>query len=80
MLALPEEKLVELQLKRAVELKDPKRVQNREVRLRDLYIAKFARLYEPTGYPRLRSPMEWAAAKRGASDGVSLAASPLSGE
>ena len=32
MLALPEEKLVELQLKRAVELKDPKRVQNREIR------------------------------------------------
>lgn len=62
-LKLPEEKLVELQLKRAVELKDPRRVQNREIRLRDLYIAKFARLYEPLGYPRLRTPLEWAAAK-----------------
>lgn len=63
LLALPEEKLVELQLKRAVELQDPKRVQNREARLRDLYITKFHRLYEPSAYPRLRSPSEWAAAK-----------------
>ena len=63
LLALPEEKLVEMQLKRAVELQDPRRVQNREVRLRDLYISKFARLFEPTAYPRLRSPLEWAEAK-----------------
>ena len=50
LLALPEEKLVELQLKRAVELQDPKRVQNRETRLRDLYVAKFTRLYQPLSY------------------------------
>ena len=63
LLSLPEEKLVEMQLKKAVELQDPKRVQNREVRLRDLYVAKFHRLYEITAFPRLRSPMEWAEAK-----------------
>jgi len=63
LLSLPEEKLVEMQLKRAVELQDPKRVQNREMRLRDLYVAKFSRLYDPTAYPRLRSPLEWAEAK-----------------
>ena len=62
-LTLPEEKLVELQLKRANEMKDPQRVQNREVRLRDLYVTKFIRLFAPLSYPRLRSPMEWAAAK-----------------
>ena len=62
-LSLPEEKLVEMQLKRAVELQDPRRVQNREMRLRDLYVCKFSRLYETTAYPRLRSPMEWAEAK-----------------
>ena len=60
-LSLPEEKLVEMQLKRAVELQDPKRVQNREIRLRNLYLTKHIRLYHPLSFPRLRSPHEWAA-------------------
>ena len=65
LLSLPEEQLVAKQLKRAHELNDPQRVRNREVRLRNLYIQKYARLYVPLAYPRLRSPMEWAEAKTG---------------
>ena len=64
LLSLPEEKFVELQLKKAVELQDPKRKTNREIRLRDLYVQKYSRLFEPSAYPRLRSPYEWAEAKR----------------
>ena len=44
------EEACELRLKRANEMKDPQRVQNREVRLRDLYVTKFIRLFAPLSY------------------------------
>ena len=63
LLAMPEDKFVELQLKKAVELKDPVRVVNREIRLRGIYLQKHGAMFEPHKYPKLRSPNEWAGAK-----------------
>ena len=56
LLAMPEDKFVELQLKKAVELKDPVRVVNREIRLRGIYLQKHGAMFEPHKYPKLRSP------------------------
>lgn len=35
------------------------------MRLRNIYVAKYTRMYVPVAFPRLRSPMEWAEAKTG---------------
>ena len=45
---------VELQLKKAVELHDDARVRSREIKLRSLYIDRYARLYTPEAFPKLR--------------------------
>ena len=46
LLSLPEDKFVELQLKRAVDIADPARVINRTIRLRTLYLDKHASLFD----------------------------------
>jgi len=63
LLALPEEKFVELQLKKAVELNDPVRVINREVRLKEIYLRKNASMFTPENFSKLRAPMEFACAR-----------------
>jgi len=63
LLALPEDKFVELQLKKAVELQDPTRVINRTIRLRNLHLEKHASMFQPHLFPRLRAPAEFAGSK-----------------
>uniref|UniRef100_A0A6S8C1X6 Myosin motor domain-containing protein n=1 Tax=Aureoumbra lagunensis TaxID=44058 RepID=A0A6S8C1X6_9STRA len=62
-LAMSDEALTKLQLKRANELDDPDRVVNREIKLKQLMIETYASMYQIPIYAGLREKEEWAARK-----------------
>ena len=62
-LALPEEAFVKLQLKKAVELKDPIRRIHREIRLKEIYLEAHASQFTLERYRKLRDPYDFAASK-----------------
>ena len=54
---------MQLQLRRAVEMKDPARIISREIALKKLYLEAHGTQFELHRLPLLLSPQEWAAAK-----------------
>ena len=63
LLSLPEPSFVKLQLKKAVELKDPQRQIHREIRLKQLYLDQHAAQFAFDRFARLRDPQDYAASK-----------------
>ena len=63
LLALPEGAFVKLQLKKAIELKDPQRQIHREIRLKQLYLEQHAAMFAFDRFSQLRDPQEYASAK-----------------
>ena len=60
LLQLPESAFVRLQLKRAVERKDPAMRVNREIRLTEIYLEEHQLQFEFSNYAKLKHPIEFA--------------------
>lgn len=64
LLALPEDKFVRKQLKRAKEIGDSDRVVNREIRLKDLFLDMYGAMFEfSPSCSVIRNAQDWASAK-----------------
>jgi len=64
LLALTDEALTKLQLKKANEMDDRERVVNREIRLKQLMLETYASLYAIPSYAGFRDPRDWASRKK----------------
>ena len=62
-LSLPENEIVKLQLKKAIELKDPLRQTQREVQLKMMQLEQFESMFEFQKLRGLRDPIDYANAK-----------------
>ena len=62
-LALSEEQFVKLQLKKSIELNDPDRMINREIKLKELYLDAYGSMFRLETFSGLRPPDEWASMK-----------------